>query len=135
MFRFSQSISVFAHALAGINAGAVMRAQTVTPPAQVTVTSGVVGIAEGQSAQLNALNPGVAGPAAAGEICSGLLTFLGDHGKVLKSATVNVAPGTSGHLVIDSDKDLALAVDVRKEIRATIAIPPVPAPAASSTFP
>ncbi len=54
---------------------------------------------------------------------------------MLKSATVNVTPGTSQHLSIDSDADLALAVDTRKEIRATITIPPVPPPAATSTTP
>lgn len=85
MFRIAQGISVFALAACGLGAQTV-----VTPPVQVTRTSGMVGIAEGQTARLNALNPGVAPPAAAGEICSGLLTFLGEDGKVLKSATVNV---------------------------------------------
>jgi hypothetical protein len=130
MFRFAQGISVFALVACGLGA------QTVaTPPVQVTRTSGMVGIAEGQTARLNALNPGVAAPAATGEICSGLLTFLGEDGKVLKSATVNVTPGTSQHLSVDSDADLALALDTRKEIRATITIPPVPPPTATSTTP
>jgi hypothetical protein len=92
-----------------------------------------LGIAQGQTAQLNALNPGVAPPASTGAICSGLLTFLGDDGKVLKSKIVNVAPGTSQPLVLDSVIDLALAVDVRKEIRATITIPPVPPPSGATT--
>ena len=122
MFRFAQGISVFALAACGLGAQTV-----VTPPVQVTLTSGMVGIAEGQTARLNALNPGVAPPAATGEICSGLLTFIGEDGKVLKSATVNVTPGT--------DADLALAVDTRKDIRATITIPPVPPPTATSTTP
>ncbi|MGA2878867.1 MAG: hypothetical protein ABSG13_07945 [Bryobacteraceae bacterium] len=130
MFKFAQGIIVFALAAFGLGAQTV-----VTPPVQVTLTSGTIGIAEGQTARLNALNPGVAPPAATGEICSGLLTFLGDDGKVLKSATVNVTPGTSQHLSIDSDADLALAVDTRKEIRATITIPPVPPPTATSTTP
>ena len=130
MFRFAQGISVFALAACGLGAQTV-----VTPPVEATLTSGMVGLAEGQTARLNALNPGVAPPAATGEICSGLLTFIGEDGKVLKSATVNVTPGTSQHLSIDSDADLALAVDARKELRATITIPPVPPPTATSITP
>jgi hypothetical protein len=127
MFQFAQRISVFALAAVGLSA------QTITIlPVQATLSSGIVGIAEGQTAQLNALNLGEA-PSATAASCSGLLTFLGDDGKVLKSATVSVAPGASGHLAIDSDKDLALAVNTRKEIRATITIPPIPPPTASST--
>jgi hypothetical protein len=126
MFKFAQGICVFALAAVGAYA------QTITPPVQVTRTSGVVGIAQGQTAQLNALNPGVA-PPATGAICSGLLSFLGDDGKVLKTKAVNVAPGTSQPLVLDSVIDLALAVDARKEIRATIAVPGVPPPSGSTT--
>src|SRR5271169_6281517 len=123
MFKFAQRICVFALAALGLCA------QTTTPPpVQVTLTSGIVGIAEGQTAQLNALNPGDAGAS-----CTGLLTFLDGSGTVLKSKTVNVAPGTSQPMAIDSDKDLALAIDARKEIRATITIPPVPPPTGSTT--
>jgi hypothetical protein len=126
MFKFAQGICVFALAAVGAYA------QTVTPPAQVTRTTGVVGIAQGQTAQLNALNPGIA-PPATGAICSGLLSFLGDDGKVLKTKSVNVAPGASQPLVLDSVIDLALAVDERREIRATITIPAVPPPSGSTT--
>jgi hypothetical protein len=113
MFQLAQKMCVFTLAAAGLYA------QTVaTPPVQVTRTTGMVGIAEGQTAQLNALNPDQATPA--GLLCSGLLTFLGEDGKVLKSMTVDVAPGTSQHLALDSVVDLALAVNARKEIRATI---------------
>ena len=94
MYKFAQGICVFALAAIGLCAQTAPIA-----PTQVTVTSGIVGIAEGQTAQLNALNPGVA-PPAMGEICSGLLTFLDNSGKVLKSKTVGVAPGTSQSLVI-----------------------------------
>ena len=127
MFQFAQRISVFALAAAGLYA------QTnVTPPLQVTRTTGMVGIAEGQTAQLNVLNLQDAAPSTA-PTCSALLTFLADDGTMLKSKTVNVAPGTSQPLVIDSVKDLTLAVNARKEIRATITIPPVPPPSAAST--
>lgn len=132
MLKFAPGICVFALAATGLYA------QTPTPtpsplPAQVTLTSGIVGIAEGQTAQLNALNPGVE-PPATGAICSGLLSFLDGSGKALKSAIVSVTPGASAHIAIDSDKDLALAVDARREIRATIMTPPVPPPTSSTTL-
>lgn len=127
MFKSGQRLSVFALAAVGLCAQTV-----ITPPAQVTLTSGMVGIAEGQTAQLNALNPGDT-PAAADVACSGLLTVLGEDGKVLKSATLSVSPGTSQHISLDSVMDLALAVGARKEIRAGITIPPVPPPTATST--
>lgn len=127
MFQIAQRLCVFALAAIGLYA------QTVTtPPAQVTLTSGMVGIAEGQTAQLNALNPGVA-PPAVGASCSGLLSFIGEDGTVLKTKTVSVAPGTSQHVTLDSVIELALAVGARKEIRATITIPPVPPPTTTST--
>lgn len=130
MFKYARRICVFALFAIGLYG------QTTTPPpVQVTRTTGIVGIAEGQTAQLNALNPGVAPPAATGVICSGLLTFLGDDGTVLKTKTVDVAPGTGQHLVLDSILDLALPVNTRMEIRATITIPPVPPPSGSTTPP
>ncbi len=130
MFKFAQGICVFALLAVGLYAQT-----TTTPPVQVTLTSGIVGLAEGQTARLNALNPGVAPPAATGAICSGLLAFVGGDGTVLKTKTVNVAAGASGEIILDSVLDLALAVNERKEIRATITIPPVPPPTASSTTP
>ena len=129
MFKLVQGICVFALAAAGLYA------QTnVAPPLQVTRTTGIVGIAEGQTAQLNALNPEDP-PSAAAATCSALLAFLGDDGTVLKSKIVSVAPGTSQALVLDSVMDLSLAVNARKEIRATLTIPPVPPPSATSTTP
>lgn len=130
MCQFVQRMCVFAFATAGLYAQTV-----ITPPVQVKLTSGIVGIAEGQTAQLNALNPGVVPPAATGMICSGLLSILGEDGTVLKSKIVNIAPGTSQSLVIDSVKDLALATAERKQIRATITIPPFLPPTAISTTP
>jgi len=133
MFQLAQRIRVFALVVTALGLQCVgLNAQTVTPPAQLILTSGVVGIAEGQTAQLNALNPGVASPAATEVICSGLIAFVGSDGKVLKSMTVNVAPGTSTPMTLDSVKDLMLAANERKEIRATITIPPVP-PQSGST--
>ena len=131
MFQFAQRISVFALAACGLYAQT-----TSTPPVQVTFTTGMVGIAEGQTAQLNALESGgYAHHSATAATCSALLTFLGDDGKVLKSKTVKVSPGTSQPLVLDSVLDLALAVNARKQIRATMTIPPIPPPATTSSTP
>ena len=79
-------ISVFTLAAAGLYA------QTTTPAAPSTITSGVIGVAEGQVARLNALNPGVL-PPAVGMICAAQLTFLSEDGKVIKTVTENITPG------------------------------------------
>jgi hypothetical protein len=123
MFQHAQRICVFALATFGLYA------QTnVTPPVQVTRTTGIVGIAEGQTAQLNALNPGITPAGTTGTSCSALLAFVADDGTELKTKIVNVSPGTSQPLVIDSILDLNLAVNTRRQIRATVTIPPVPPP-------
>lgn len=88
-------------------------------------TTGMVGIASGQTAQLNLLNPGIQAPAL-GVICSATVSFVDSTGGVLKSATLSVPPGQSLSLALKSDVDLSLAVGERREIRATIAIPPYP---------
>ncbi|HEX5229990.1 MAG TPA: hypothetical protein VFW44_19895 [Bryobacteraceae bacterium] len=123
MSKFAQGICVFVLAVAG---QASLRAQP-NIPAQVTRTTAVVGIAEGQVAQLNALNPGVAAPAATGALCTGVLAFVGDDGKILKTANVTVAPGASQALTLDAVKDLALGTAERKQVRATITIAAAPA--------
>jgi hypothetical protein len=126
MFTLAHKTCVFALAAAGLYA------QTVsTPPPQVTLTSGIVSLAEGQTAQLNALNPGVAPPAMS-VVCSALVTIIDGQGKVLKAATVAVPPGASRNIDVDSDKDLALHVDERRELRATLTIPPILPPPGST---
>jgi len=132
MFPFAERICVFA--LAALCLQGALHAQTTTPPAQVTRTSGIVGLAEGQTAELNALNPGVV-PPAMGSVCSAMLSIVASDGTVLKSKLVNVAPGASQSLTLDSVKDLSLSAAERKQIRATILIPPVPPAATSSTTP
>jgi hypothetical protein len=107
---------------------AILSAQTALPPIAVAPniqTFGMIGLAEGQTARLNVLNPGVPAPLATGIICSALLTFYDDQGTQLKSSTVNVIPTHSLELDLDADTDLKLAVNQRKQIRATIQIPPV----------
>ncbi|MBZ5601453.1 MAG: hypothetical protein LAO79_04025 [Acidobacteriia bacterium] len=95
-------------------------------------TFAMVGLAQGQTARLNVLNPGVPAPLATGIICSALLTFYDDQGASLKSATVAVIPNRSMQLDLESDADLKLAVNQRRQIRATIQIPPSAPPAGSA---
>lgn len=122
MFSTAHRICVFALAAIGLYA------QTTTPPDLVTHTTGLVGIAEGQTAQFNALNPGDGGAT-----CTGVLNFITADGTVLKPTTVTVGPGTGQHIQLDSVADLALAAAARKEIRATITVPSAPPPSTSST--
>jgi hypothetical protein len=127
MFRFAQRICVFTLAAAGVFA------QAITAPAEVIHTTGIIGLAEGQIARLNVLNPGVnpgVNPGgvlapAVGVICPAMLAFLDGTGKVLKSTSVSVTPGQSALFDLFSDADLNLALDARTEIRAVITIPGV----------
>ncbi len=89
------------------------------------VTTGMVGIADAQTAQLNLLNPGVLAPAV-GVVCPAAVQFVGADGTVLKSATLSVPPGQSKAVQIRSDIDLNLVVaGDRREVRAVIVSPPV----------
>jgi hypothetical protein len=102
-------------------------AQTLKLPnisLQETQTFAMVGVAEGQMAQLNVLNPTTPTTANANSTCSALLAFVDDTGKTVVSKTVSVPPGKSVSLVVDSQKDLNLAVGARDELRGTITIPP-----------
>jgi hypothetical protein len=130
MFTFAKSMCVFAFATGGLFA------QAVSAPAQQTYTFAMLGVAEGQTVRLNVLNEGFA-PPTGGSACSGRLTFLDAKGTAIKSEVVNVAPGQSMSYDLFSDRDLAIAVNERVEIRATVATPalfppsttpPVPAP-------
>jgi len=66
-------------------------------------------------------------------VCTAELTFLDGQGTVLKSATVSVMPGKESYLDVVAVNDLALAVDQRKQIRATVTIPPVVVPPPTTT--
>ncbi len=128
LHRF-QRISVFFIAAAGLYA------QTATPPVSTvgtTHTSGMVGVAQGQTARINVLNAASA-TSTPPLACVASLTYYDATGAKLKSATVSVAPGAAGHLDLFSDVDLALPVNQRKDIRATFVILAVPTPVASST--
>jgi hypothetical protein len=129
MFRYAQRICVFTLAAAG----AFAQATSTPAPSAVTTTSttGMVGLAEGQTARINVLNPGVLAPAM-GMICSVHLAFTDGTGKLLKAANVNVAPGQSQSVDLISDTDLYLAIGTRVEIRAMI-VPPTANPVTSAT--
>jgi hypothetical protein len=106
-------------------------------PAQVVVgltvqTTGVVGIADGQTARFNLLNPGVLAPAM-GIICSATVSFVDAQGNVLKSGTLSVPPGHSMALDLRSDTDLKLVAGDRTQIRGTILMPPVAAASATAS--
>lgn len=130
LHRF-QRISVFVLAATGLFA------QTTTPAAPTvgtTHTSGMVGLALGQAARINVLNAVSPSATATPSIpCVASLTYYDAAGAMLKTATVTVAPGAAAHLDIDSDIDLALQVNQRKDIRATFVVLAVPTPVASST--
>jgi hypothetical protein len=111
-------ISVFTLAAVGLYA------QTTTPvassPVISTATTGMIAVAEGQEARLNVLNPGVLPPAATGLICAAQVSFLSDDGKVIKTSTLTINPGSAGGLVVDGDIELKLVGAERREVRATI---------------
>ena len=92
-----------------------------------TQTSGMVGIAAGQSARLNALNPGLPAPLGTAARCPAVLSLVDDQGTVLKTASVTVDPGKSISLDLNRDRDIASAAG-RVEIRAVVSMPPVTAP-------
>ncbi len=132
MSHLVQRISVFMMA-----ASAIFAQTTPTPPTppSETRTSGIVGIALGQTARFNVLNVAPAATAATSApiACSAVLTYYDAAGALLKTATVSVAPGTAGYLDLFSDADLSIAVDARRQIRATFSTLAVPPAASSST--
>jgi hypothetical protein len=120
--KLAYRIGVFALAAAGVFA------QSTIPPV-VVHTTGMIGLAEGQTARFNVLNPGVL-PPALGPTCTAALTFFDGTGKALKTSTVTATPGEAQYLDLFADADLALMIDQRKQVRATFTLPAiVPAPA------
>jgi len=113
---------------------AVALSAQVTSVLPAVQTTGMVGIGDAQTAQLNLLNPGVA-PPATGVVCSAAVAFVDADGNVLKSMTLNIAPGKSMAFTLRSDTDLHLVAGDRREIRATIRIPAIFPPAATASSP
>jgi hypothetical protein len=106
-----------------------LAAQTVPAPSFI-VTSGMVGLAQGQTARLNLLN-GVQ-PPAVGTICTAAVTYLDGDGTVLKTASVTVTPGKSQAVDLH-DTDIALTAGERREIRTVISVPAIPPPSTSGS--
>ena len=111
----------------------ILSAQTTTPaqPAPRVIehlrTFGMVGLVEGQTAQLNLLAPHAPAVAAAAA-CTAAVAFLDANGNVLKSGTLTVLPDQSASFAMDSDADLQMAAGERREIRATIQMSPAVPP-------
>lgn len=129
--KFTQWTCVFALSAWALSAQTATPNQPAPPVVEHLRTFGMVGLAEGQTAQLNLLAPRVPATATA-TACSANVAFLDGQGKVLKSGTLNVLPDQSASFDLDSDGDLQMASAERREIRATIQIAPVPPPAGST---
>ena len=123
MFKHAQRICAVTLAAMGLFAQ--------TMPTQETRTTGVVGIAYGQTARFSVLNRGIAGPAV-GVVCSAVLTYYDGKGAMLKQSNATVLPGQIGSLDLFSDADLALPAVQRKQIRATVSVPLIPPPASAA---
>ena len=102
--------------------------------AQPTVaTTGMVGLGDGQTGQLNLLNPGVLAPAL-GIICTAGVQFVDDSGAVVKSTTLTIPSGQSKSFQVHGDTDLNLLIaGDRREIRAVVATPPFTPASGAST--
>jgi len=110
-----------------------LAAQSVPIPASEE-TTGMIGLADSQTARLNLLNPGVL-PPAIGVVCSANVSFVDDTGTVLKSTSLVIPPGKSMHFDLRSDTDLQLVAGDRRELRAVFAIPSVLPPTPAATTP
>lgn len=118
MFKTLQRICVFTGAVLAMAVGAM--AQSTTPMLPVALhTSGMVGLAAGQTARLNVLNPGALAPAV-GAVCAAQLSFLNAQGTILKTTSVTVPPGESMSFNLDRDVDVIVS-DLRVQVRAVIA--------------
>jgi hypothetical protein len=84
----------------------------------------MVGLATGQTARLNLLNPQVQ-PTASAALCSAAVAFVDAAGAVIQSSAASVQPGQS------LPYDLVWS-DSRAKIRATVEVPPAVPPAGSA---
>ncbi len=99
-----------------------LHAQTSTPnipagPPQYA-TFGMIGLAAGQTARVNALGMPMGGPIIAGSSCAVTLQFFDDTGKSLGTSTQPVVGGAAVHFDL-LRTDIDTATD-RREIRATV---------------
>ncbi len=103
-----------------------------TPALPAVQTTPMIGLADGEIARLNLLNPGVLAPAT-GVICAASVSFVDGDGTVLKTGSLNIPPGKSMSFDLLSSVDLGLAYSDRREIRALVAMPAATPVATSST--
>jgi hypothetical protein len=93
-----------------------------------TQTFGMVGLAPGQTARVNLLNPGSPSPSPlatgnpTGPTCAAQVDFFDDQGFLLKTQVLTISPGKS--LSVDLDHDELASPHNRSEIRVNIHIPP-----------
>jgi len=128
-------------ALAGVlisGAQFLAQAQTTTV-AGSAVTSGIVGVASGETAQLNVLNlqtASVSASAVAFPPCSATLEFFDNTNKLLQSSgVITITPGTSASMTLTA-KLTPASVTGRQEIRAVVVTPTIIAtPVAVTTAP
>jgi hypothetical protein len=98
-----------------------LRAQTTVPSvltASTSSTFGMVGIAAGETARVNALNLAAGGPIVVGGSCQVTATFLDDKGNTLLTKSQTVAQGEAAHFDMPRSEAQAGADPV--EIRATV---------------
>jgi hypothetical protein len=129
MLKYNYVLSVCALALSAL----ALSAQTTAVTSTVKTTA-MIGLAQGQTAQLNLLNPGVQA-LATGEICTAAVSYFDAAGTILKTSVVTVAPGKSGAVDLSGDTDLTIAAGARREIRAQISMPAVPPPTSTGATP
>jgi hypothetical protein len=129
MSKYAYSKCVLSCAFA--MSAAILSAQSTPALLPAVQTTPMVGLADGEIARLNLLNPGVLAPAT-GVICSATVSFVDGGGTVLKTGTLSIPPGKSMAFDLLSNVDLGLAYSDRREIRALVATPAV-TPVATST--
>jgi hypothetical protein len=130
MSQYLKGLSVFVLTAAGLMAQPLL-AQTMIP-ATHTRTTGIIGVASGETARFNVLNDHMSASATT-TTCTATLTFYGADGAQLKTSTVTIASGTAGYLDLFSSTDLSLTIGQRKQIRATFEIPLIPNTAATAS--
>jgi hypothetical protein len=99
-----------------------LNAQTSTPNVPAVApqyaTFGMIGLANAQTARVNALGMPMGGPIIAGSACAVTLQFFDDTGKSLGTSTQPVVGGAAVHFDL-MRTDIDAATD-RREIRATV---------------
>lgn len=109
-----------------------LRAQTTTPSVLTTssnATFGMVGIATGQTARVNALNLAAGGPIVAGGSCHVTATFLDENGKTLLAQTLPVGQGQAVHFDLPRTQVAAGLdpVEIRAVVTASFGVAPIAA--------